>query len=45
MNNNVLQSCNKNPANWPTTTAITRSVTRLGNFLNFGQIFKAFGNN
>ena len=24
---------------------VTGSVTRLGNILNFGQLFKAFGNN
>ena len=26
-------------------TTCTVSVTRLGDFLQFGQIFKAFGNN
>ena len=27
------------------TTNITASVTRLGDLLDFGQLFKAFGNN
>ena len=27
------------------TSIIVSSVTRSGNFLDFGQLFKAFGNN
>ena len=31
--------------NYTVSTCIASSVTRLGNFVHFGQLFKAFGNN
>ena len=30
---------------WATSFTSTTSVTRLGDLLDFGQVFKAFGNN
>ena len=36
---------NDRSTNWATTISHPISATRLGDLLDFGQVFKAFGNN